>query len=110
MWRGLLEARLQERLEQEQLKRRNLALVSKWSLRQQRLWASAVEADWSNKAKMEAAWVLMEWEPFENVSDFPFLSVQNYFDQNNIRVPKVYHFDNSRGLFLLEDLGDREDA
>jgi hypothetical protein len=61
LWRGPLEARLPERLEQEQLKRRNLALVSKWSLRQQRLWASAVEADWSNKAKMEAAWVLMEW-------------------------------------------------
>ena len=35
--------------------------MSKWSLRRQRLWASAVEADWSNKAKMEAVWVLMEW-------------------------------------------------
>jgi hypothetical protein len=54
----------------------------------------------------ESAWVLMEWEPFENVSDFPFLSVQQYFDKNNIRVPKVYHFDQKVGLFLLEDLGD----
>ena len=52
------------------------------------------------------AWVLMEWEPFENPSNFPFLSVQEYFDKNNIRVPKVFHFDNTQGLFLLEDLGD----
>lgn len=54
----------------------------------------------------DKAWVLMEWDPFENVSEFPFLSVQQYFEKNNIRVPKVFHFDNQKGLFLLEDLGD----
>ncbi len=52
------------------------------------------------------SWVLMEWEPFEKVDDFPFLSVQQYFDKNQVRVPKVHHYDSQQGLFLLEDLGD----
>lgn len=51
-------------------------------------------------------WVLMEWEPFEKIGDFPFLSVQKYFHENKIRVPEIYHFTKDKGLFLLEDLGD----
>ncbi len=52
------------------------------------------------------SWVLMEWEPFERIEDFPFLSVQQYFSQNGIRVPIIHHYDSQKGLFLLEDLGD----
>ncbi len=52
------------------------------------------------------SWVLMEWEPFEKIADFPFLSVQKYFDEQGIRVPKIHTYDKNLGLFLLEDLGD----
>lgn len=52
------------------------------------------------------SWVLMEWEPFEEIADFPFLSVQKYFDEQNIRVPKIHSYNKNTGLFLLEDLGD----
>ncbi len=52
------------------------------------------------------SWVLMEWEPFEEIKDFPFLSVQKYLDEQGIRVPKIFSYDKSIGLFLLEDLGD----
>ena len=52
------------------------------------------------------SWVLMEWEAFENISDFPFLSVQKYFHEKGIRVPKILNYDKTKGLFLLEDLGD----
>ena len=54
----------------------------------------------------EKSWVLMEWEPFDKVTDFPFLSVQQYFSANGIRVPEVIQFNKDTGLFLLEDLGD----
>ncbi len=54
----------------------------------------------------EQSWVLMQWEPFKNPESFPFLSVQSYFNQNKIRVPKVIGFSEDEGLFLLEDLGD----
>lgn len=52
------------------------------------------------------SWVLMEWEPFENAENFPFVSVQNYFHQNQIRVPEIFDCNKEKGLFLLEDLGD----
>lgn len=52
------------------------------------------------------SWVLMEWEPFQNISDFPFLSVQKYFHEKGVRVPEIFHFSKETGLFLLEDLGD----
>ena len=48
----------------------------------------------------------MEWESFENINDFPFLSVQKYFESHQIHVPQIFHFDKDAGLFLLEDLGD----
>ena len=54
----------------------------------------------------DKAWVLMEWEPFSDPDNFPFLSVQKYFSENKIRVPEVYKFCTKSGLFLLEDLGD----
>ena len=54
----------------------------------------------------QKSWVLMEWEPFQEISDFPFLSVQQYFAKNGVRVPKIYDYDKNTGLFLLEDLGD----
>jgi len=54
----------------------------------------------------EKSWVLMEWEPFEKPKDFPFLSVQHYFQKHKIPVPEVLAFCEKEGLFLLEDLGD----
>jgi N-acetylmuramate 1-kinase len=52
------------------------------------------------------SWVLMEWEPFKDTNDFPFLSVQDYFHKNGIRVPNIHAYCKNTGLFLLEDLGD----
>lgn len=54
----------------------------------------------------EKSWVLMEWEPFDQISDFPFLSVQQCFAEHGVRVPQVIEFCQKTGLFLLEDLGD----
>ena len=61
VWCGPIEARLQERLESARLRRRKLSSLSQWTLREQRLWASAVECEWKPKARLEAAWVLREW-------------------------------------------------
>lgn len=52
------------------------------------------------------SWVLMEWEPFSTPEAFPFISIQSYFKSKNIEVPEIYSFDESKGFFLLEDLGD----
>lgn len=52
------------------------------------------------------SWVLMEWEPFEDAENFPFVSVQSYFHQKGIRVPEIINCSKEKGLFLLEDLGD----
>jgi aminoglycoside/choline kinase family phosphotransferase len=52
------------------------------------------------------SWVVMEWEPFEKIQDFPFLSVQKYFKEKGVRVPTIHSYDKNKGLFLLEDLGD----
>lgn len=54
----------------------------------------------------KASWVLMEWEPFEKIGDFPFLSVQKYFNEWKVRVPEIIDYSKEKGLFLLEDLGD----
>ena len=54
----------------------------------------------------EKSWVLMEWEPFKDIQNFPFLSVQDYFLSHGIPVPKLLHLEADKGLFLLEDLGD----
>lgn len=52
------------------------------------------------------SWVLMEWEPFNSPDAFPFISIQSYWHRHGIQVPEIIGFDNTTGLFLLEDLGD----
>lgn len=54
----------------------------------------------------QQSWVLMEWEPFTSPQTFPFISIQTYFKNNNIAVPEIFSYDESKGYFLLEDLGD----
>ncbi|MBY0386427.1 phosphotransferase [bacterium] len=56
--------------------------------------------------KGSQSWVLMEWEPFENPERFPFLSIQKHLAAAGIGVPEIIGFDEKKGLFLLEDLGD----
>jgi N-acetylmuramate 1-kinase len=51
-------------------------------------------------------WVLMEWEAFKNPIEFPFISIQEYWQKKNINVPEVFAYDAKLGLFILEDLGD----
>ena len=50
--------------------------------------------------------VLMEWEPFKDDENYPFLSVLNHFKKHHVNVPKIIHKDPTMGLVLLEDLGD----
>lgn len=52
------------------------------------------------------SWVLMEWEPFSAPQSFPFISIQTYFASQNIEVPEIFAYDEHKGYFLLEDLGD----
>jgi aminoglycoside/choline kinase family phosphotransferase len=52
------------------------------------------------------SWILMEWEPFQNPAQFPFISIQNYWAEHNIQVPEIIAYNAELGLFLLEDLGD----
>ena len=54
----------------------------------------------------DRSWVLMQWEPFQEAKDFPFLSVQSCFANHDVPVPQVFDYDATAGLFLLEDLGD----
>ena len=56
--------------------------------------------------KKEETAVLMVWEPFDNVDDYPFLNVLQLFKENNIPVPEVLSVSPEKGLLLLEDLGD----
>ena len=50
--------------------------------------------------------VLMEWDPFVDNDNYPFLSVLNHFRKNKVRVPKVLAKSPEEGFVLLEDLGD----
>lgn len=54
----------------------------------------------------EKSVVLMEWEPFTDNEEYPFLSVLNHFKKHNVHVPKVIAKSPTEGLVLLEDLGD----
>jgi aminoglycoside/choline kinase family phosphotransferase len=56
--------------------------------------------------KGNQSWVLMEWEAFQNPEKFPFISIQKHLSANQIYVPEIIAFDETKGLFLLEDLGD----
>ena len=50
--------------------------------------------------------VLMSWEPFEGVENYPFLNVREHFAKADVRVPKVEAVAPELGVILLEDLGD----
>ena len=54
----------------------------------------------------ENSFVLMNWEPFVDDCNYPFLSVRDHFEKHNVLVPKVISKSPSLGLILLEDLGD----
>lgn len=56
--------------------------------------------------KGQPSWVLMEWEPFSTPNEYPFISIQKHWAANKIHVPEIIAMDNTKGLFLLEDLGD----
>ncbi len=56
--------------------------------------------------KGSQTWVLMEWEPFLDPQKFPFISIQKHLLETKIHVPQIIGYDQEKGLFLLEDLGD----
>ena len=56
--------------------------------------------------KGNQSWVLMEWTPFQNPDEFPFISIQRHLQNSQIDVPAIIGMDEQKGLFLLEDLGD----
>lgn len=54
----------------------------------------------------QKSWVLMQWEPFKDDENYPFLSVQGHFLKSGVAVPEIVSKSPSEGLVLLEDLGD----
>ncbi|HEX4922570.1 MAG TPA: phosphotransferase [Bdellovibrionales bacterium] len=52
------------------------------------------------------SWVLMQWEPFVDDANYPFLSVLEHFHASGVHVPEVVAKSPAEGLVLLEDLGD----
>ena len=56
--------------------------------------------------KDETSYVVMAWEPYEDSSDFPFLSVHDLFSKAKVQVPEIVKKSPELGLMLLEDLGD----
>lgn len=53
----------------------------------------------------DTSYVLMYWEPFDR-HHYPFLSVLEHFQKNQVAVPKVIGLSEKLGMVLLEDLGD----
>ncbi len=51
------------------------------------------------------SFILMSWEPFEPES-YPFLQVTELFSKYGVNVPEIISVSGSKGLMLLEDLGD----
>lgn len=54
----------------------------------------------------DQSYVLMVWEPFGSISEYPFLNVLKHFEKHKVQVPEVLRIDPAKGLILLEDLGD----
>src|SRR5207237_5880893 len=42
----------------------------------------------------------------EPPKELPFVNVQRYLKKLGVRVPEIHHYDEPRGLMVLEDLGD----
>jgi aminoglycoside/choline kinase family phosphotransferase len=54
----------------------------------------------------EQSYVLMSWEPFTDLDNYPFLNVLRHFAKHEVGVPQVISTEPSLGQILLEDLGD----
>lgn len=54
----------------------------------------------------DQSYVLMVWEPFGSVANYPFLNILKHFEKHKVHVPEVLRIDPGLGLILLEDLGD----
>ena len=56
--------------------------------------------------KNESSYVLMQWEPFVDDGNYPFLNIHQHFQKHKVLVPNVISKAPELGLVLLEDLGD----
>ncbi|MAF90100.1 MAG: phosphotransferase [Bdellovibrionota bacterium] len=54
----------------------------------------------------QESFVLMQWEAFKSLSDYPFTNIGSHFSKHNVRLPKIIGSRPEEGLLLLEDLGD----
>lgn len=54
----------------------------------------------------EESYVLMQWEAFTSIEDYPFTNIGLHLAKHGVRVPKTIAHSCSEGLLLLEDLGD----
>ncbi len=52
------------------------------------------------------SYVLMVCDPFDSMESEPFISVHKHFLRNKVSVPHIINVSPSRGMILLEDLGD----
>jgi aminoglycoside/choline kinase family phosphotransferase len=54
----------------------------------------------------EESFVLMQWEAFKSLEDYPFTNVGLHLEKHGVRTPQIIASSPSEGLLLLEDLGD----
>lgn len=54
----------------------------------------------------EESFVLMQWEAFKSLSDYPFTNVGMHLEKHGVRTPEIIGSSPAEGLLLLEDLGD----
>ncbi|MEZ4870840.1 MAG: phosphotransferase [Bdellovibrionales bacterium] len=54
----------------------------------------------------DKSWVLMLWDPFNDIENYPFLNIRQHFAKAGVDVPKMIDLKPEDGLVLLEDLGD----
>jgi aminoglycoside/choline kinase family phosphotransferase len=54
----------------------------------------------------DTSYVLMSWEPFSDIENYPFLNILKHFEKHHVQVPKVIAVSKEEGFVLLEDLGD----
>ena len=54
----------------------------------------------------QESFVLMQWESFASLTDYPFTNIGAHLSKHQVKVPRLIGSRPSEGLLLLEDLGD----
>jgi aminoglycoside/choline kinase family phosphotransferase len=61
---------------------------------------------WDERNAPEKTLVMMLWEPFPDIENYPLLNVQKHFAKHDVNVPRIETYSSQLGIILQEDLGD----